>query len=47
MKDAKKQYEIAKKRALNFMKTGQLNAYFQALVEMNNYKKIAIAVRSN
>lgn len=47
MKELIKQYETAKKRALNFMRKGQLNAYVDALVEMNHYKKLLIAVRSN
>ena len=47
MKDAIQKYEKAKKRALNFMKNGQLNAYFDALIEMNNYKNLVLAVRAN
>lgn len=47
MKDAKKKYELAKKKALNFMKKGQLSAYFDALVEMNNYKRVLVAVKAN
>jgi len=47
MKELAKQYEIAKKKALKFMRNGQLHAYFEALNEMNNYKKLMIAVRSN
>ena len=45
MKELIKQYEIAKNKALQFMKKGQLNSYFDALVEMNYYKKkITISV---
>jgi hypothetical protein len=40
-------YETKKKSALNFMQNGQLNAYFEALVEMNNYKKLLFAVCAN
>ena len=40
-------YEIKKNSALNFMKNGQLNAYFEALVEMNNYKKLLFTVCAN
>lgn len=43
MKDLKKHYHIAKRKALSFMKKGQLNAYFEALVEMNHYKKLMLA----
>jgi hypothetical protein len=47
MKEIFKQYEIAKRKALNFMNNGQLNAYFDALIEMNYYKNLLIAVQSN
>ena len=47
MKELIKQYETAKTKALNFMNKGQLNAYFDALIEMNHYKKLMIAVSSN
>ncbi|WP_457609550.1 hypothetical protein [Lutibacter sp.] len=46
MKELIKQYETAKKRALQFMKKGQINKYFEALVEMNYYKKM-ITVSAN
>lgn len=39
MIELKKHYEIAKKKAKLFMKSGNLNAYFDALIEMNRYKK--------
>jgi len=47
MNELIKQYETAKKQALNFMNKGQLNAYFNALVEMNNYKKLLLLVSAN
>lgn len=47
MKELIKQYEQAKKRALTFMQKGQLHAYFDALVEMNRYKKLMVTVQSN
>ena len=47
MKELKKHYEIAKNKALIFMKNGQINAYFDALIEMNHYKKLMIAVTAN
>ena len=47
MKELIRQYEQAKKRALRFMQKGQLHAYFDALVEMNRYKKLMIAVQAN
>lgn len=47
MKDILKQYETAKKNAITFMKNGQLHAYFNALIEMNHYKKLMTVVSSN
>lgn len=47
MKDAKKKYELAKRKATVFMKNGQLSAYFDALIEMNNYKKVLVPVIAN
>ncbi|SFS38180.1 hypothetical protein [Lutibacter maritimus] len=47
MNDIIKHYETAKKKAIKFMKKGQINAYFDALIEMNHYKKLMIAVQSN
>ncbi|MFK5957468.1 MAG: hypothetical protein QM495_01220 [Lutibacter sp.] len=46
MKELIKQYETAKKKAFKFMSKGQLNAYFDALIEMNYYKKM-ITVSAN
>jgi hypothetical protein len=47
MKELRRQYESAKKKALQFMQNGQLNAYFDALIEMNHYKKLMVAVKAN
>jgi len=47
MKELIKQYETTKLKALNFMKKGQLNAYFEALIEMNNYKKMMLTINAN
>jgi hypothetical protein len=47
MKDLIKLYETAKKNALKFMNNGQLNAYFDALIEMNYYKNLMVAVQAN
>jgi hypothetical protein len=47
MKDLIKHYETAKKNAITFMKKGQINSYFDALIEMHHYKKLMIAVQSN
>lgn len=42
-----KQYETAKKRATEFMRNGEITQYFEALLEMNKYKRLIIAVRAN
>ncbi|MHB1148664.1 MAG: hypothetical protein ACYC01_13860 [Lutibacter sp.] len=47
MKALVENYETKKNSALNFMQNGQLNAYFEALVEMNNYKKLLLTVCAN
>ena len=47
MKELKIQYQTAKNRALHFMRKGQLNSYVDALVEMNRYKKLMMAVQAN
>ena len=47
MKELIKQYESAKSNAFKFMSKGQLNAYFEALVEMNHYKKLMLTVSAN
>ncbi len=42
-----KQYEVAKTNAVEFMKLGQISNYFNALLEMNKYKRLMIAVIAN
>lgn len=41
------QYETAKNNSKEFMKNGQISAYFDALLEMNKYKKLMIAAIAN
>ncbi|MDP3312761.1 hypothetical protein [Lutibacter sp.] len=47
MKNLFKQYETAKKSALEFMRKGQINAYMNALIEADYYKRLIITVQSN
>ncbi len=47
MKTLSKQYESAKERANEFMRNGQISQYFDALLEMNRYKKLMVAVIAN
>ncbi len=47
MKNFNLQYETAKKKANEFMKRGQITQYFEALLEMNKYKRLMTAVIAN
>ncbi|MFD0992646.1 hypothetical protein [Tenacibaculum geojense] len=47
MKNLTKQYEIAKRNANKFMKAGLIPQYFEALLEMNKYKRLMTAVVAN
>ncbi|WP_181374541.1 hypothetical protein [Polaribacter aquimarinus] len=47
MKDLTKQYEIAKNNSIEFMKNGQISAYLNALIEMNRYKRLMVAIVAN
>lgn len=47
MRNLTKQYEVARNNANEFMKKGQISQYFEALLEMNKYKKLMVAVVAN
>lgn len=47
MKNLTKQYEIARKNSIEFMTTGQITKYFEALLEMKKYKRLMIAIVAN
>jgi hypothetical protein len=47
MKDLTKQYETAKQNSIEFMKMGQISNYLNALLEMNKYKRLMVAVSAN
>jgi hypothetical protein len=47
MKDLTIQYENAKKRAMEFMKLGDISAYLQTLSEMNRYKRMIMVISYN
>jgi len=47
MIDLTNKYENAKYNSIEFMKNGQISAYFNALLEMNKYKRLMIAVVAN
>jgi hypothetical protein len=42
-----KQYETAKTNSIEFMKNGQISAYLNALLQMNKYKRLMVAVIAN
>lgn len=47
MKDLTKQYEKAKRNSKMYMQSGQIGAYLNALLEMNKYKRLMVAVVAN
>ncbi|SDW21905.1 hypothetical protein SAMN05444411_101303 [Lutibacter oricola] len=47
MKELIKKYNAAKQKATKFMQAGKLNAYFDALIEMNNYKMQLVAIKAS
>mgnify|MGYP000513031060 CR=1 FL=1 len=47
MKNLTKQYEAAKRNSIEFMKNGQISAYFNALLEMKKYKQLMVAIVAN
>ena len=42
-----KKYEKAKNSANMFMENGQISQYFEALLEMNRYKKLMVTITAN
>jgi hypothetical protein len=47
MKDLNRKYETAKINSIEFMRSGQISNYFKALLEMNKYKRLMMAVIAN
>jgi hypothetical protein len=47
MRKLNKQYEQAKKNSKVYMQNGQIGAYLNALLEMNTYKRLMVAVVAN
>ncbi len=41
------QYESAKQNSIEFMQKGQISAYLNALLEMNKYKRLMVAIVAN
>ena len=47
MTDLTSKYENAKQNSIELMQNGQISAYFNALLEMNKYKRLMVAVVAN
>ena len=47
MKDLSKQYENAKKNSTEFMRAGKISDYLNALLEVNKYERLMLAVVAN
>jgi len=47
MKNLTKQYEAAKQNSIEFMTAGRISDYFNALLEMNKYKRLITATVAN
>ncbi|WP_397444634.1 hypothetical protein [Polaribacter sp. R77954] len=47
MNELTNKYENAKQNSIEFMKNGQISAYLNALLEMNKYKRLMVAVIAN
>ena len=47
MNELKQQHQNAKEQATFFMKNGQINDYFKALLEINRYKRLMVAIVAN
>lgn len=47
MKELTTKYETAKQNSIDFMKKGQISAYLNSLLEMNEYKRLLVAVVAN
>ena len=47
MKDLVKQYENAKQVAKTYMSQGLITEYFNALMRVNEYEKLLVAVVAN
>mgnify|MGYP000011731705 CR=1 FL=1 len=47
MRNLNIQYQVAKNNANQFMRNGQITKYFEALLEMNKYKRLMVAVVAN
>lgn len=47
MDDLIQKYETAKSKSIQYMQKGEISAYFNSLLEVNQYKKVLVAIASN
>ena len=47
MNELTERYEKAKQNSIDFMRTGQISNYFNALLEMNKYRRLLNAIIAN
>jgi hypothetical protein len=47
MNELANKHETAKQNSIDFMRTGQISNYFNALLEMNKYRRLLNAVIAN
>ncbi len=47
MLDLNNKYENSKQSSIEFMQSGQISAYLNALLEMSKYKRLMVAVIAN
>ena len=47
MNELTERYEKAKQNSIDFMRTGQITNYFNALLEMKKYRRLLHAVVAN
>jgi len=47
MNELANKHETAKQNSIDFMRTGQISNYFNALLEMNKYRRLLNAVMAN
>lgn len=47
MNELTKQYELAKRNSKMFMRNGQLGAYLNSLLKMNEYKRLMLVTIAN
>ncbi|MDA9353612.1 hypothetical protein N9771_03000 [Flavobacteriaceae bacterium] len=47
MNELTNKHETAKQNSINFMRRGQISDYFNALLEMNKYRRLLSAIIAN